>query len=141
MPAGRPTKYRPEMCEQALALLKEGASLCEVAAAIDVSEETMNVWRNDGAHLEFSEAIQTGLRLSQAWWESKGRVNLENNQFQTGLWYANMKNRFKWADRQEVKTQQDVTVKTRTDVETLKAIGASDEIIKQAIEQQGKTDV
>ena len=100
-PFGRPTKYEPAWMDRALLdLMSEGASIIEVAAALQVHPDTIYEWAK--TKQDFSVTFQNGKRLSQAWWEKKGRVNLENTSFQTGLWYANMKNRFGWRDKQDV---------------------------------------
>jgi hypothetical protein len=101
---GAPTKFKPEMCETIIALMSEGASKVEISAEIDVSTETMSQWCNpegDYYNEEFSATIKKGLRLSQAWWERRGRTELENKDFSYTGWYMNMKNRFQWADKQE----------------------------------------
>ena len=97
---GRPTKYRPEMCDTLVALMGEGASITEVSAALDISRETVYDWAKNNP--VFSDALQRGLRNSEAWWERTGRTNLEAGSFRTGLWYANMKNRFGWRDKADV---------------------------------------
>lgn len=102
MPAGRPSKYLPEMCERAVALMAEGASLHEVAGDLGITHETLNEWRKDPEKPDFSEAINTGIGLSRAWWERNGRLNLKDKDFSYTGWYMNMKNRFGWTDRQEV---------------------------------------
>ena len=51
---------------------------------------------------EFTTAIQIGHILCQAWWEKQSRTSLKSKNFQTGSWYANMKNRFGWRDRTEI---------------------------------------
>ena len=102
---GAPTKYKPEMCDAVTRLMSVGASKYEVAAEIDVSFETISQWCDpSGLYFkpEFSESVKSGLRLSQAWWERNGRENLQNKDFSYTGWYMNMKNRFKWADRQEI---------------------------------------
>ena len=105
---GRPTKYKPEMCETVIELMKEGASQYEVLATLGISEDTFYRWKKDNE--EFSESIKRGSQLSQAWWERKGRISLDDRQFNSTLWYMNMKNRFKWADKQEVKNEGITTV-------------------------------
>ena len=101
---GRPTKYKPEMCDQVIVLMSEGASLVEVAAELGICKGTLHDWKK--ANAEFSDSIKRGVQLSQAWWEKQGRTNLFNpyqgDSFSASLWYMNMKNRFGWRDKQEV---------------------------------------
>lgn len=100
MAGGRPTKYKPEMCQIAINEMADGASKCEVAGVLGVTESTIYEWVKD--HKEFSEAIKEGEQLSAAWWQAKGRKNLENKDFSATLWYMNMKNRFGWKDKHDV---------------------------------------
>ena len=100
MPAGRPTKYKKEFCERIPVLMAEGMSKIEVCAELGFSVETFYVWQEK--YKKFSDAIEKGNRLSEAWWERKGRVNLENAKFNTALWFINMKNRHGWSDKKEL---------------------------------------
>lgn len=56
MPAGRPTKYKPEFCEQAAALSRLGATDREMCDFFKVSEPTLNLWKS--VHPEFSKSIK-----------------------------------------------------------------------------------
>ena len=105
---GRPTKYKKEMCETVIELMREGASQEEVIGSLDISKDTYYRWKEE--HEEFSDAIKRGIRLSQTWWERQGRINLKDREFNYTGWYMNMKNRFKWADKQEVKNEGITTV-------------------------------
>lgn len=111
--AGRPTKYKPEMCDRVIELMKEGASKTEVAADLDITWDTLARWQEENPL--FSEAIKRGERLSQAWWERMGRQNLvdpyQGDKFNATLWYMNMKNRFGWRDKSEVENTGTTTVK------------------------------
>ena len=136
MPAGRPKKtveqlkkLWPSWKDDIIAMFSEGASREEVQAEIDFrtnheiacSDDLWDRWMREEE--EFSGTIKTGLRLCKAWWIREGRVNLKGkiyenektgaisaiNNFSYTGWYMQMKNRFKWADKQdhEVSSQGD----------------------------------
>lgn len=110
MPAGRPTSYKPEMCDRVIELMRQGASMNEVAADIGIDRDTIKDWKNSESpryNEDFSAAIKKGVELSEAWWEKHGRTELHSNTFNPTLWYMNMRNRFGWADKQEIK--QDIS--------------------------------
>ncbi len=62
MPAGRPSKYKPEFCEQGQKLCELGATDREVAEFFEVSESTLNVWKL--SHKKFSECLKLGKQHS-----------------------------------------------------------------------------
>lgn len=109
MSAGRPTKYMIEWCNIVVDMMTEGASRAEVCAALpDKNTGKLGIcWDTfDDAikkHPEFSGAVKKGLQLGQAWWEKKGRTNLENSKFNYTGWFMQVKNRFPkdWRDKQE----------------------------------------
>lgn len=116
---GRPTKYKPEMCEVVVELMARGASKFEVAAEIGVCMDTVTEWQKPENNEAFSAAIKKGEQLSRAWWEKNGRINLENKDFSPTLWYMNMKNRFGWADKQET-TNTNIEVSQEAWLKSLK---------------------
>ena len=57
MPAGRPTLYKPEYCEEVIEAGARGYSLTAFAGMIRVCRDTIDEWRNQ--HQEFSVSCKT----------------------------------------------------------------------------------
>jgi transposase-like protein len=55
---GRPTDYRPEMCEQVQQWVQDGIVNHEIAARLGIDEATLYRWKNE--YCEFCEAFQRG---------------------------------------------------------------------------------
>lgn len=106
MPAGRPSKYKPEFCEEIEELGKAGLSLTQMAARLDVDKATLTNW--SGAHPEFLTALTRAQTFSQAWWEDKGMANLNEPTFQTANWKKSVESRFR--DDYTERKQLDVTM-------------------------------
>lgn len=100
MPAGRPSKYNPAMCEAVIEAGSQGMTLAEMADAIGVDRATVKNWMEE--HEEFFRAVKSGLDKAQAWWERKGREATFGgiDGYNATSYIFQMKNRFKedWAD-------------------------------------------
>lgn len=110
MPAGRPTDYEPDYCEQVIEMGKIGMSLVEMAATLGVAKSTLtDLW--PVAHPEFKAALTHAKECSQCWWESMGRVNLimapQSGTFQASVWSRSMAARFPadWREKSETTLQ------------------------------------
>jgi hypothetical protein len=91
--------------EVLLGMYAEGASDIEIMRQIwdwrgSFSKDLWERWIKE--EVKFKEVIEAGKILSQAWWEMNGRKNIGNKGFNSVLWYMNMKNRFGWADTQNI---------------------------------------
>lgn len=105
MPAGRPKITLDDLPEdwrgRTLALYEQGGSDIEVRVQC-LNGIAFETWeRLLDEEQEFFETIKKGREMSQAWWQSQGRINLKDKEFSSTLWYMNMKNRFGWADKQQ----------------------------------------
>jgi transposase len=100
MPAGRPTKYDPAMCDIVIAAGEDGETLAGMAEACDVDRETINNWM--AANPEFSRAVKRGLQRAQVWWERQGKIGTFGgvDGFNATSYIFQMKNRFRadWND-------------------------------------------
>ncbi len=91
-----------------LSLYSEGASDVEIRALIyektkGKTKASFTLWdRWMKEEVEFSETIKAGKLMSEAWWHKEGRTSLREKEFNYTGWYMQMKNRFGWADKQEL---------------------------------------
>lgn len=128
-------------------LMADGASIVEVCANLGVTRTSFYRWLADKDKIPLKEAVEAGELLSQAWWENQGRTSLRDDMFNSTLWYMNMKNRFKWADKQEITGANGGAIETHeigekeTDkriIELLNKLGEDGVISSPREEIQGK---
>ena len=100
-PGGRPTKYDPEYCEQAIAFMSQGYSITAFAGSIQVSRQTVYQWAED--HIEFSDALNVARSASALWWENRLRDVAEKNEGNATAAIFGLKNRAadEWRDKQQ----------------------------------------
>jgi hypothetical protein len=67
-PVGRPSTYRPEMCQQLIEAMAGGHSAKAGAAKIGISARSLFEWQK--LHPEFLRAIQEGRHRAVLFWES-----------------------------------------------------------------------
>lgn len=95
----RPTEYRQEFCGRVIEMGRKGKSKAQIAAALDVSRQTLDNWA--GAHPEFLDAVKDARDLALAWWEDQGQTGLRAEKFNATAFIFQVKNRFRddYADR------------------------------------------
>ncbi len=85
--------------KQVIDLYREGAGDAEVAAELNVTIKEYYKQLTDNS--AFSQLVDFGRTLSQAWWEKQARMHVKNKQFNSPLYSFYMKNKFGWADKTE----------------------------------------
>lgn len=112
MPAGRPTKYRDEFCDLVVEMGKEGKSFCQMACAMDITEETLYQWKKSKP--DFSESLKKARQHAQAWWEDHGQRGTigQIDGFNSTSYVWQTKNRFPDAfrDKHEIEHSGEVEV-------------------------------
>lgn len=105
MAGGRPKKTLKDLPDgwqlEVIRLASIGASDVEIIDYLDISKDLFYRFLKDEA--EFSDTIKKAHLKCAVWWEKEGRTNLDGKEFNSTLWYMNMKNRFGWADKTESK--------------------------------------
>lgn len=107
---GRPTDYRPEYCQMLIDHMSDGYSFETFAPKAKVSVKSIYNWVDQ--HPAFLQAKKDGKSASRLFWESLGvdaaKGKIEN--FSAACWIFNMKNRFQWSDRKEVKMKAKMSI-------------------------------
>lgn len=91
MPAGQPTKYRPEYCEEIVEWMAKGKSLTSFAVKIKVTRETVYEWGR--VHPEFSDALEKARSSRLSHFEDIGYAGMmgEIKGFNPTVWIFSMK--------------------------------------------------
>ena len=81
MPAGRPSKYPKgkaldRLMDDILAHAKQGKSLVQISARVDIPRSTLLFWGDE--HPEFLTTLTRAKELEQAWWEDVGQQDKLN---------------------------------------------------------------
>lgn len=108
---GQPSKYDPKYCDALTEHMAKGLSFETFAAVVGVHRDTLYEWVK--AHPEFAEAKEEAFSKCQLFWEQQGVNGLysvteynekgkpeSSKSINATVWIFNMKNRFKWRDKQ-----------------------------------------
>jgi hypothetical protein len=89
---GRKSLYKPEYCDIAVTLGKQGKSVSQIALILNVDRASINRWAADNE--EFALALSRAKTFEQAWWEKKAQTSLGRKHFQAQLWRHSVAGRF-----------------------------------------------
>ena len=92
-PVGRPSKYKPEFCEQIIELGKAGKSIAQMASHFDVDKASIFRWAEEED--DFRTALARAKAHSQTWWENAAQSNMDNRNFNAQLWLKSVASRFR----------------------------------------------
>lgn len=98
-------KYKPEYRGMLLKHCSQGLSFAAFAAEIGVHRDTIYAWEK--RYPQFAEAKKKGESLSLLFWEKLGVLGASGKvkNFNSTAFIFNMKNRFKWSDRTDLKIE------------------------------------
>jgi hypothetical protein len=102
-PVGRPSKYKPEYCDQVIEMAKEGIGPAGYAAKFEIAKQSLWDWAEQ--HPEFSDALSQAKTLEQAWWEKQGRDGLMIKGFNALVWHKSMAAKFRDDYTEKVTTE------------------------------------
>ncbi|MCP4044611.1 MAG: hypothetical protein GY732_01310 [Gammaproteobacteria bacterium] len=102
---GRPTKYKPEMCDEVIEIAKTGVSKRALAATLGIANQTMLDWcnpENPCFQPKFSDAVKQAEAECYKFWEETTIDNLKDKDINVGVLALIMRNMHKWDQKQQV---------------------------------------
>jgi len=103
--SGRPTKFREEYCYDLVEHMALGMSYESFAGKIRVNRDTLYHWEK--LFPQFSDAKKMGRDACLFAWEKVGMNQAVKGKGNAATWIFNMKNRFNWTDKNEIKNSYD----------------------------------
>jgi transposase-like protein len=97
-PIGRPTKYDPRFCEEAILFIGEqGKSITQFARHIRVAKSSVYLWADKNK--AFSDALELSRDWSEAYWEDELEDMMRDRSVNAPLVKLYLSNRFGWRDQ------------------------------------------
>jgi len=106
-------KFEPAMCDQMIAMGKEGASQKMMWSQLGISKTTAENWRKKFP--EFAEALDIALVHAQSYWETQLLANVENKNFNSRLVEIALRGQFQQDYRETRDTKIDAKVEVKVD--------------------------
>ena len=108
---GRPSLLTPEMQDRARLVVEnvmnQGGSLLEVAFTLGIDQDTVHRWAK--TNKEFYETITRGKMAREIWFENQARTNVNNKEYNTGLFGLYAMNAVGWSRREKSDTNLNVS--------------------------------
>ena len=134
---GRPTLYKPEFCEQVIELGKQGKSITQIAAKLDVDKATVLRWKDEKE--DFSTAMSRALTYSQEWWENEAQLGLKDRNFNAAIWHKSVTSRFREDYAEKREEGPSITIVTNSAVDVRQLDADSRDALRMALMSAGKT--
>lgn len=96
------SKYDPTKCMDYIRLSQQGYGDSEIASEFGVSVSTMLGWAEKFE--DFKLAVDIGKSAYEAWWLKEAKRNLDNRNYNTGLFKFVTANKLGFAEKSESKT-------------------------------------
>lgn len=99
---GRPTKYKPQYCEEMLEMARTGRGPTAFAAQIGVARSSLYEWAKDNK--AFSDALERSKQLVEEYLVEMGMENMFSKDFNTKIWEMFLKCQHGWRDKDKTDT-------------------------------------
>jgi transposase len=106
-------KFEPAMCDQMIAMGREGASQKMMWSQLGISKSTAENWRKK--YPEFNEALDIALVHAQSYWETQLLANVENKNFNSRLVEIALRGQFQSDYRETRDTKIDLKAEVKID--------------------------
>lgn len=106
-------KFEPAMCDQMIAMGKEGASQKMMWSQLGISKNTAESWRKK--YPDFTEALEIALVHAQSYWETQLLANVENKNFNSRLVEIALRGQFQQDYRETRETKIDLKAEIKVD--------------------------
>lgn len=101
------------MCDQMIAMGKEGASQKMMWSQLGISKNTAEAWKKK--YPDFAEALEIALVHAQSYWETQLLANVENKNFNSRLVEIALRGQFQQDYRETKDTKIDAKLEVKID--------------------------